>query len=131
MTQNPYIFPQKPPVERNKTHNLTARAFDGFETVCIKLPWGCLGCTNPHPGTENLNKCPGLAIQRPQKVLVSQRKTLVSLSRKVSHLPFTTPASQNCHLILNYNTSMLSHLGGWIKVRHLKQQTTLIRGKIV
>ena len=36
----------------------------------------------------------GLAIWRPQKVSVSQRKTLVSPSCKVSHLPITTPSYQ-------------------------------------
>lgn len=35
----------------------------------------------------------GLAIQRPQKVSVSKRKTLVLPSRKGSYLPFATPSS--------------------------------------
>ena len=33
----------------------------------------------------------GLTIQRPQKVLFSQRETRVSLYRKGSYLPFATP----------------------------------------
>ena len=43
-----------------------------------------------------------LAIQRPQKVSVSQRKTLVSLSHKGWHLPFATPSAVCFTCILIY-----------------------------
>ena len=44
-----------------ETRNLMARAFDGFETSCIRFLGGRPGMHNcPTPGTENLNKCPGL-----------------------------------------------------------------------
>ena len=45
----------------NKARSLTARAFDGFATSRIKFPGVVPGVHKcPAPGTENLNKCPGV-----------------------------------------------------------------------